>query len=149
MAAAIVEKGDRILLYRRTRSALLKDLWELPLGECRNGEGPREALAREARGTYGIALEVGEEVARVKHSIMNRRITLHAFEAGIAKGPRPAAGHEGEYLWVSRPEISELAMSSMIRKVLEKSRPERKGAKMQRRREPGNSKARGMGRAGG
>ncbi len=127
MAAAIVEKRDRILLYRRTRSALLKDLWELPLGECRIGEGPREALAREARGTYGIALEVGEEVARVKHSIMNRRITLHAFEAELAASPEPAL--EGEYRWVDRQGVSELAMSSMVRKVLDKSRKERKGAK--------------------
>jgi A/G-specific adenine glycosylase len=133
MAAAIVEKPEGILLYRRTRTALLKDLWELPLGECRSGEGPREALAREARETYGIALDVGEEVARVKHSIMNRRIELHAFEAELAKGPRSrAAPHEGEYRWTSRDAISELAMSSMFRKVLDGSRKGRRGAKTQR-----------------
>ena len=121
MAAAIVEKRKKILLYRRTRMALLKDLWELPLGECRNGEDPREAVAREARATYGIALEVGEEVAQVKHSIMNRRITLHAFEAELATSPAGStAPLEVEYRWVSRDKVSELAMSSMVRKVLEK-----------------------------
>jgi len=118
MATAIVEERKKILFYRRTRTELLKDLWELPLGECREGEGPREAVAREARGTYGIALEVGEEVARVKHSIMNRRITLHAFEAELET--RPTAALEDEYRWVGRDGISELAMSSMVRKVLEK-----------------------------
>jgi adenine-specific DNA glycosylase len=118
MATAIVEERKKILFYRRTRTELLKDLWELPLGECLKGEGPREAVAREARGTYGIALEVGEEVARVKHSIMNRRITLHAFEAELET--RPTAALEDEYRWVGRDGISELAMSSMVRKVLEK-----------------------------
>jgi adenine-specific DNA glycosylase len=118
MAAAIVEERKKILFYRRTRTELLKDLWEVPLGECRQGEGPREALAREARGTYGIVLEVGEEVARVQHSIMNRRITLHAFEAELAE--RPTTALEDEYRWVGRDGISELAMSSMVRKVLEK-----------------------------
>jgi A/G-specific adenine glycosylase len=118
MAAAVVEERKKILFYRRTRTELLKGLWELPLAECLRGEGPREAVAREARGTYGIALEVGEEVARVKHSIMNRRITLHAFEAELET--RPAAALEGEYRWVGRDGISELAMSSMVRKVLEK-----------------------------
>jgi len=119
MAAAVVEKRKKVLLYRRTRMELLKDLWELPLGECRNGEDPREAIAREARGTYGIALEVGEEVARVKHSIMNRRITLHAFEAELATNPTgPTPAVEREYRWVGREEILELAMSSMMRKVL-------------------------------
>lgn len=121
MAAAIVEERRKILVYRRTRTELLKDLWELPLGECREGEAPREAVAREARGTYGIALEVGEEVARVKHSIMSRRITLHAFEAELITSPTgPTAALEGEYRWVSRDGVSELAMSSMVRKVLEK-----------------------------
>jgi A/G-specific adenine glycosylase len=80
MAAAVVERRKKLLLYRRTRTGPLKDLWELPLGECLDGEGPREAISREARATYGLSLEVGDEVARVKHSIMNRRITLHAFE---------------------------------------------------------------------
>jgi A/G-specific adenine glycosylase len=118
MAAAIVEERSRILLYRRTRTNLLKGLWELPLGECRKGEGPREAVVREARGTYGLSLEIGEEVARVKHSIMNRRITLHAFEAALAA--RPATAHEREYRWVGRDGFSELPLSSMVRKVLDR-----------------------------
>ncbi len=117
MAAAVVQKRKKILLYRRTRTELLRDLWELPLGECRKGEEPREALAREARVSYGISLEVGAEVARVKHSIMNRRITLHAFGAELATRPRAAI--EREYRWVGREGISELAVSSMVRKVLE------------------------------
>jgi A/G-specific adenine glycosylase len=121
MAAAVVEARQGILFYRRTRTKLLKDLWELPLGECRKEEGPRDAIAREAHETYGIVLDVGEEVARVKHTIMNRRITLHAFEAELAAsptGPKPA--FEGEHLWVGRDRVAGLAMSSMIRKVLER-----------------------------
>lgn len=121
MAAAIVEERNKILFYRRTRTELLKDLWELPLGECRKGEEPREAMVREGRETYGIALDVGEEVARVKHSIMNRRITLHAFEAELAKSPRgPSSPFEGEHRWVGRERVFGLAMSSMIRKVLDR-----------------------------
>lgn len=118
MAAAIVEERRRILFYRRTRTKLLKDLWELPLGECRGEEGPREAIAREARATYGIDLEIGEEVTRVKHSIMNRRITLHAFEAELETKPKTAV--EGEYRWVGRERVRDLATSSMVRKVLAK-----------------------------
>ncbi len=144
MAAAIVEKRKKILLYRRTRTELLKDLWELPLGECRKGEGPREAVAREARATYGIALEVGEEGARVKHSIMNRRITLHAFEAELSTSQTgPTAALEGEYRWVDRDGVSALATSSMVRKVLEKMplsvTGSRRNAKAQRK----NPKAKG------
>ncbi len=119
MGAALVEEKGKILLYRRTRTELLRDLWELPLGECAKGERPRQAIVREAKETYGIALEVGEELLRVKHSIMNRRITLHAFEAALER--RPKGGLETDYRWVRRDRVSELPISSMFRKVLEKT----------------------------
>jgi A/G-specific adenine glycosylase len=117
-AALVVEKG-RLLFYRRTRTELLKDLWELPLGECARGESPREAIVREARETYGLAVHLGEELLRVKHTIMNRRITLHAFEAALEA--RPKAGVENEYRWVLRDRVRDLPISSMVRKVLERT----------------------------
>jgi adenine-specific DNA glycosylase len=122
MGAALVEEKGRILLYRRTRTKLLKDFWEPPIAECTAGESPREAVAREARETYGIALGVGEELARVKHSIMNRRITLHAYGAVLEANPKE--GVESDYRWVKRDRIADLPMSSMVRKVLVKTRAE-------------------------
>jgi A/G-specific adenine glycosylase len=119
MGAALVEEKGRILFYRRTRTKLLKDFWELPLAECARGETPREAVAREARETYGIALGMGEELAQVKHSIMHRRITLHAFGAVLEEEPK--AGLESDYRWVKRDRIADLPMSSMVRKVLAKT----------------------------
>jgi A/G-specific adenine glycosylase len=118
MGAAVVEERGKILFYRRTRTELLRDLWELPLGECAKGEPPREAIVREAKEIYGMALDVGEELLRVRHTIMNRRITLHAFEAELEA--RPKGGVETDYSWVLRDRVSELAMSSMVRKVIAK-----------------------------
>jgi A/G-specific adenine glycosylase len=119
MGAAVVEENGRILFYRRTRTKLLRDFWELPVGECASGESPREAVAREASETYGIVLDVGAELARVKHSIMNRRITLHAFEAVLGGRSKPAV--ESDYRWVRRERVPELPVSSMVRKVLAKT----------------------------
>jgi A/G-specific adenine glycosylase len=118
MAAAVVERRRKVLLYRRTRTGLLKGLWEIPMGECRRGERPRDAVAREAKETYGIALDVGNELARVKHSIMNRRITLHAFEAEL--GGDRAERIERHFRWVDRSHIFKLPVSSMVRKVIER-----------------------------
>jgi A/G-specific adenine glycosylase len=119
MGAAVVEEKGRILFYRRTRTRLLKDFWELPMAECAGGESPREAVVREAGETYGIVLDVGEELARVRHSIMNRRITLHAFEAVL--GGRSEPGVESDYRWVMRECVPDLPVSSMVRKVLAKT----------------------------
>jgi A/G-specific adenine glycosylase len=117
MGAAIIERRRKLLFYRRSRTTLMRDLWEFPMAECRAGEEPREALAREARERYGIEVKPEHELARVKHSIMNRRITLHAFSSRLARALAPR--RETEHRWVRREEVSRLPTSSLIRKILE------------------------------
>ena len=115
MAAAVIEENGKLLMYRREADELMKDLWEFPSGECLDGEGPRAAVAREARERYGLDVEPGSELTRVKHSIMNRRIDLHAFEVDLRA--RPSEEH-GTFAWVDRGELSELPTSSMVKKIL-------------------------------
>jgi A/G-specific adenine glycosylase len=119
MGAAVVERRRKLLLYRRAGTGLMQDLWEFPMAECRSNEEPREALAREGRELFGIRLKPGEHLARVRHSIMNRRITLDAFATRI-EGPLPR-GREREHRWVGREEVARLPTSSLIRKILQKT----------------------------
>lgn len=116
LGAALVERKGRLLLFRRLQPGLMKDLWEFPTWECGEGESPGALLARESRERYGIGLRVGPkgEVARVRHSIMNRRIRLHAFEA-ILEGSGPVPG---EHRWVPERDITSIAVSSMVHKIL-------------------------------
>jgi A/G-specific adenine glycosylase len=114
LTAAVIRRRGRLLMYRRAES-LMRDLWELPGGACREGEPPAAALAREARERYGLSLWTGSEVAEVRHHIMNRKIRLHAFEARLLEPlPPPAA----ERAWVDPKEVARYPMSSMTRKVL-------------------------------
>jgi adenine-specific DNA glycosylase len=119
MGAAMVQERRKLLLFRRTRTRLLKDLWEPPLGQCAPGEDPRGAIVREARASYGIELRAEDELLKVKHTIMNRRITLHAYSAVLES--RPSRGLESEYRWVSRDRVSELPLSSMVRKLIDRT----------------------------
>jgi len=115
MAAAVVRRGPRVLIYRRQSENLLRDLWELPGGDCREQEQPPAGLAREARERYGLELEPTREIVEVKHSIMNRKITLHVFEARLrGRIQRGAASRT----WVEPSEIQRLPVSSMTLKVL-------------------------------
>jgi A/G-specific adenine glycosylase len=116
MAAAVVERGRKVLLYRRDDAGRMRGLWELPMGTCRGGEAPRDAVAREARERYGVELEPGEELGRVKHSILNERITVHVFSSKLE---RFLASRLRPRRWVDREEISRLPLSSMIRKILD------------------------------
>lgn len=111
-SAGIVRRQRRVLFFRR-RDHVMEDLWELPGGTCRDTELPVDGLVREAKQRYGVDLLVGGELARVKHNIMNRRITVHAFEADLVDGPETAAGMR----WLSVENLSELPMSSMTIKL--------------------------------
>jgi A/G-specific adenine glycosylase len=120
MGGVVIRKRSKLLLYRRHGADLMRDLWEFPMGECRAGEEPREAAVREARDRYGVRVVPGEELARIRHSIMNRRITLHAFDAELSAPPDRT--HPGERRWVSPEELSSLPFSSMVLKVLARVR---------------------------
>ena len=115
LAAAVVRRQGKVLLYQRQGEELMRGLWELPGGACRVNEEPRSALAREARERYGLRLEAGEQVARVKHTIMNRKITLYAFEARV-RGKSTQNGRAR--VWLEPDNVTELPVSSMTLKVL-------------------------------
>lgn len=115
MAAAIIEREGSYLMYRRTGTGVMEDMWEFPGGECLDGESPRVALVREGREKYGLAMEPSGELAKIKHNIMNRRIELHAFSAGLEALP---ATDEREHRWVARSEIDSIPVSSMVPKLL-------------------------------
>ena len=115
MAAAVVRRGDKVLLYQRPSEGSMRELWELPGGTCREGEEIRDELVREAEARYGVRLTPSEELARVEHHIMNRRITLYAFKARIEKEPRKVVHRR---VWVGVEEVARYPMSSMTLKVL-------------------------------
>jgi A/G-specific adenine glycosylase len=115
MAAAVVKRGERLLMYRRQSEELMRDLWELPGGQCRQGEPPSTGLVREVRERYGLELEPTREIAKVSHSIMNRKITLHAFEA-LLKGR--IGKRSFLRTWIEPEKVDNLPVSSMTLKVL-------------------------------
>lgn len=127
-ATALVRSGSKYLVFQRVDTGLMRDLWEFPTGECSAREKPRAAIAREARERYGIDIEVREEVARVRHTIMNRRIILHAFAARLL-GRSPA-----KHRWASEAELRRLPVSSLVQKIFRAIPPEGKGKNELRRR---------------
>ena len=117
LAAAVIEEKGKLLVYRREGVELMKNMWEFPEAECRDGEDPRAALAREAQEKYGLDLTPGRELAKVKHSIMNRRINLRAYATKLESRPQLKIGKRR---WVTSEELLNLPASSMVYKVLSK-----------------------------
>jgi adenine-specific DNA glycosylase len=75
-------------------------------------------MVREVRDKYGLDVEPRRELEKIRHSIMNRRITLHAYTAELMEPPRQT----DQCCWVAQNELSDFPISSMVRKVLKASK---------------------------
>ncbi|MDX2308622.1 MAG: 8-oxo-dGTP diphosphatase MutT [Hyphomicrobium sp.] len=54
VAAALVDRDNRVLIAERPAGKSLAGLWEFPGGKVHDGETPEEALVRELREELGI-----------------------------------------------------------------------------------------------
>lgn len=68
VVAAIIRRGDDILVCQRTRHQTMPLKWEFPGGKIEHGEQPRDALRRELDEELGIHATVGDEVSRIVHT---------------------------------------------------------------------------------
>lgn len=68
VVAAIMTRGDKILICQRTRHQTKPLKWEFPGGKIEFGEQPRDALRRELEEELGIQADVGDEVERLVHT---------------------------------------------------------------------------------
>jgi A/G-specific adenine glycosylase len=113
VAAALVEKGDRVLLVRRAEGRLMGRMWEVPQTSLES-RGV-EDLPRELKERHGLDLAVGALVARARHAITFRRIRVEAYRARLRREP---PRDPERFLWATPSEVATLAVSSMTRKVL-------------------------------
>ena len=68
VVAAIIRRGDEILVFQRTRHQSMPLKWEFPGGKIEHGEQPRDALRRELDEELGIDATIGDEVSRIVHT---------------------------------------------------------------------------------
>lgn len=116
VAAAIVRREGRLLLVRRPEGRLLGRMWELPQTGLDSPAAPAE-LARELLERHGLHLEVGPLLARARHAITFRRISLLGYRARLL---RPAPADAERFLWADPDALAGLAVSSMTRKLLKR-----------------------------
>lgn len=79
VVAAVIERGDEILIGRRPRGARHQLKWEFPGGKVEPGESPQYALRRELAEELAIAAEIGPEITRYKYAYPGRNPFLLIF----------------------------------------------------------------------
>ena len=68
VVAALIRRGDELLICQRAANKPMPLKWEFPGGKVEPGEDLREALARELDEELGIRARIGREVSTLRHA---------------------------------------------------------------------------------
>jgi mutator protein MutT len=115
--AAVIERGDRLLVTRRLKGTHLSGLWEFPGGKCEAGESHDACLARELLEELGVRATVGRELLITEHAYPERTVRLHFRACEIDGDPSPLLGQEMR--WVHRSELRALEFPEADRDLIE------------------------------
>jgi 8-oxo-dGTP diphosphatase len=107
VVAAVIERGDEILVSLRHPKGERRSQWEFPGGKVERGETDAQALAREIQEELGVACEVGAQVTRLTHSYSDIDVEIAFYKATITQGqPQPLS--MAEIRWVRRADLEQL-----------------------------------------
>jgi 8-oxo-dGTP diphosphatase len=89
VVAAVIRRGDRILISRRHPHGARGGKWEFPGGKVEAGEGEPEALRREIQEELGCEIAVGPLLVRHRHRYPDLEVELAFFRCELPGGAEP------------------------------------------------------------
>jgi mutator protein MutT len=89
VVAALIQKGDTILLCQRPDEGSNPMRWEFPGGKVEPGESHAQGLERELREELGIHSVVGTLIASVLAPAGAKMIHIHLYHVFLAEGVQP------------------------------------------------------------
>ena len=105
VAAAVVERGGRVMLCQRLPEAHNGLKWEFPGGKLEPGETPEAALARELEEELGIVVAVGRVRDAVYHRYPDRDVLVLFYGCAIQSG-EPATVECNAIAWAKPEELN-------------------------------------------
>ena len=104
VAAAIIQKEEKILITRRKPDSFLGGLWEFPGGKQEPGETLECCLCREVKEELGIEISEPQVFHSLRYQYPEQEIELHFFTCSISQGhPQPLDC--AEIAWVHKTEL--------------------------------------------
>ncbi len=99
VVAAVVRRGDALLVTRRPDRPDRPGQWEFPGGKVEPGESEPEALRRELREELGCDAEVGALLLRHAHRYPDLEVELAFYRCPLAPGAEPLPIGVAEIAW--------------------------------------------------
>jgi len=100
VTAAIIERGGKFLLAKRSVTGSLPNKWEFPGGKVEVGETPEECLTRELYEEFDIIVTVGAFFAESVYTYGQKTIRLLAFKVRYDEEIKTLNVHD-DLRWVS------------------------------------------------
>jgi A/G-specific adenine glycosylase len=116
VTAAVICRGNRVLIARRPPQGLLGGMWEFPGGKQQDGEDLPACLRREICEELGVEVRVGEPLGVYRHAYTHFRVTLHAFCCTLLDG-EPSPIQADDVRWISTSELSQYPMGKIDRQI--------------------------------
>jgi len=118
VVAAVIRRGDEILISRRLDGADRGGQWEFPGGKVESGEGEPAALVREIDEELGCAVEVGPLLARHRHRYPDLEVELAFYACRLPAGAEPKALGVAALEWARAGTLSGYDFCEADRPVL-------------------------------
>jgi A/G-specific adenine glycosylase len=117
VTAAVIQKGDLVLIAQRPLGGLLGGLWEFPGGKLLPGEQLSTCLQREIYEELGVEIVVGRPMGVYQHTYTHFRVTLHAFTCELQNSAEPRPLQANDLQWVTISHLSEYPMGKIDRRI--------------------------------
>ena len=105
VVAAIIHKGDKILIARRKQGAHLEFKWEYPGGKVEENEDEKDALKRELLEEFEISSEINKYITESFHEYDNNKINLRAYSVKHLSGDFKLNDHD-RIEWITIEELT-------------------------------------------
>lgn len=109
IAAAVIEKKDKVLIAQRSKKDFLFGKWEFPGGKVEEGETLEECLKRELFEELGILATVGEYFCTSSFIVNDQSFDMCVFKVQSFKGEILLKEHLA-IAWVTPDELSKYEM---------------------------------------
>lgn len=117
VAAAVLNREDRVLIAQRPEDGLLGGMWEFPGGKQEPGEELPACLTREIKEELGVKIKVGGKIGVYQHAYTHFKITLHAFTCTLSNRQQPRPIEARQLRWVTLDQLEDFPMGKLDRQI--------------------------------
>lgn len=108
VVAALIWRGDSILVQKRLPDKPFADLWELPGGKVHPGEQDAVALVRECEEELGVHVQVGNLRWSTCHRQKELEVCLRIYDVWIPNGQSPRCLAASAQIWQPISQLQQL-----------------------------------------